>query len=341
MGQQLNTDRLNSSIHPSTGTIIVNQETSSLPRVATGSAGLDHAIQGLPRNEYALLTGAEATGKSIFCLQFLLAGLQAGERGVLITSMSAESHLEMADALDFPLREAVEANNLIILHQETQVPNILNSGEDLEQMTDVLEAEILPWEATRMVIDSALPFINLFHPEFRKPGLLKALRGFGAMGLTTLMTTRMPATSEAMSLKKTLEENSGCSLHFDEQCRTDGETQRRLACRKVKGVPPPYPVFDFTIENGVGLQIGDPNKTRLNSPAEEVKLKQEPKIQRRSLFAAAARAQKSNQSPAAKETAKASKPPQPSEQKAKSSSHPPKSAVSFISPQKKENASEG
>lgn len=331
MGQQLNIGRLNQTTHPSTGPRIVNQETSSLPRVATGSAGLDHAIKGLPKNEYALLTGAEATGKSIFCLQFLLAGLQAGERGVLVTSLPAESNLEMADALEFPLREAVAANNLIILHQETQVPDILKSREDLEQMTDVLEAEILPWEPTRMVIDSALPFINLFHPEFRKSGLLKVLRGFGAMGLTTLITTRMPATSEAMSLKKTLEENSGCSLHFDEQCRTDGETQRRLACRKVKGVPPPYPVFDFAIENGVGLQIGDPSKTRLSSPAEEVKLKQEPKAPRRSLFAAAARAQKSNQPPAAKETAK----PQAPEEKAKSASHPPKSAVSFIPPQKK------
>jgi hypothetical protein len=160
------------------------------------------------------------------------------------------------------------------------------------------------------------------------------------MGLTTLITTRMPATSEAMSLKKTLEENSGCSLHFDEQCRVDGETQRRLVCRKVKGLAPPYPVFDFTIDQEVGLQIGDPNKTRLSSPAEEVKTKQQPKVQKRSLFAAAAVASKAKQSAGKKETDRPQQAAQNerSPQQDKSATHPPKSAISFMSPPQKEKA---
>ena len=320
----------------------MNNETSNLPRVATGSAGMDQGILGIPKDEFALITGAEATGKSIFCLQFLLAGLREGERGVLITPLPAESHLEIGDGLGFPLREAVESSNLIILHQKTQVAGVLKSSEDLELMTNALESEILPWEPTRLVIDSALPFINLFHPDFHKAGLLKVLRSFGAMGLTTVMTTRMPATSEAMSLKKILEENSGCALHFDEQRRIDGETQRRLVCRKVKGLAPPYPVFDFTIDQEVGLQIGDPNKTRLSSPAEQVKTKQQPKKPKRSLFAAAAVTLKANQSAGNKETDRSQqatqneRPPQEN----KRATHPPKSAISFMPSSKKEKTTE-
>ncbi len=319
----------------------MNNETSHLPRVTTGSAGLDQGILGLPKDEFTLITGAEATGKSIFCLQFLMAGLRDGERGVLVTPAPVQSHLELADRIGFPLREAVESNNLIMLHQKTQVHGVLKSREDLEEMTDALESEILPWEPTRLVIDSALPLINLFHPEFRTAGLLKMLRGFGAIGLTTIITTRMPATSEAMSLKKTLEENSGCALHFDEQIRTDGESQRRLVCRKVKGVPPPYPVFDFTIEAEEGLQIGGPNKTRLSAPAEEVKTKQLPKVPRKSLFAAAAltpkRKQVESKQAMAKQAASAvADPSAPNKQK--TATHPPRSAISFMSPPKKEQA---
>lgn len=324
----------------------MNKETSNIPRIATGSAGLDQVIHGLPKEDFALITGAESTGKSIFCLQFLLAGLREGERGVIVTPFPAESHLEIADGLDFPLREAVESNNLIILHQKTQVSGVLKSIEDLKQITDALEEEILPWEPTRLVIDSALPFINLFHPDFRKAGLLKVLRGFGAMGLTTVITTPMPATSEAMSLKKTLEENSGCSLHFDEQRRTDGETQRRLVCRKVKGMAPPYPAFDFTIEDGVGLQIGDPSKTRLSSPAEEVKTKQVPKERKRSLFASAAVVSKVNQSTGKNGTGQSKQNSQPEAQEerpareSRGASHPPKSHISFMSSPKKEKTTE-
>lgn len=315
----------------------MNKQTQEIPCISTGSPGLDEGIGGFPREEYTLVTGAEATGKSILCIQFLLEGLKKGERSVLITPESAEDSLELADSAGLALREYVDSNQLIILQQKTKVPNVLASKEDLEQMLDALEAEILPWEPSRMAIDSALPLIGMFHPDYRRSGLLKTLKGFGNMGLTTILTTRMPATSEAMSVKKYLEDNSGCTIHLDEQRRVDGDTQRRLVCRKAKHLQPPYPVFDFRIEPDLGVVIGKANRTPLNSPAEEVKMKQQPRRSKQSLFAAAAAPRKKPEQPSQESKNEpalaAGKNP---EDGSKSQTHPPRSSFSFKAAPNKE-----
>jgi len=316
----------------------VNNQNQEISCISTGSPGLDNSFRGFPKEEYTLVTGAEATGKTILCLQFLLEGLKKGERTVLVTPDSAEETLELADSIELPLRDFVESNQLIILEQKTKVPHILTSKEDLDQMLDALEAEILPWEPTRMAIDSALPFIGMFHPEYRRSGLIRTLKGFGSMGLTT----RMPATSEAMAVKKSLEENSGCTIHLDEQRRVDGVTQRRLVCRKNKSIPPPYPVFDFSIEPSIGIQIGQANETPLHSPAEEVKMKQQPKRSRQSLFAAAAvpkRKSENTNGNSSNHSTDVSKQSEASgEASSKAQTHPPRHSVSFMSPPKKEKS---
>ena len=313
----------------------MNNETQEIPCISTGSPGLDQGIRGFPKEDFTLVTGAEATGKSILCLQFLLASLKNDERAVLVTPSPVEETLELAEGLKLSIQEYIDSNQLIILQQKTKVSGILRNREDLEQMLDALEAEILPWEPNRMAIDSALPLIGMFHPDYRRSGLLSTLKGFGKMGLTTMLTTRMPATSEAMAVKKALEENSGCTIHMDEQRRVDGDTQRRLVCRKARTVQPPYPVFDFTIEDSLGIQIGDANKTPLSSPAEEVKMKPQQKRSRHSLFAAAAVPKKTTQS---SEEAESPDQPKVPEKTRQPQTHPPKSAVSFMAPKKNEDA---
>ncbi|MGH7846782.1 MAG: RAD55 family ATPase, partial [Candidatus Binatia bacterium] len=52
-------------------------------RVATGLPGLDPLIEGgLLEGKSYLVTGDPGGGKSIFCVQFLLRGLEEGEKAV-------------------------------------------------------------------------------------------------------------------------------------------------------------------------------------------------------------------------------------------------------------------
>ncbi|MBI2991658.1 MAG: hypothetical protein HYY47_05930, partial [Deltaproteobacteria bacterium] len=54
-------------------------------RVSSGIPGLDPLIEGgFPEGKSYLITGESGTGKSIFCIQFILKGLMEGEKAVYV-----------------------------------------------------------------------------------------------------------------------------------------------------------------------------------------------------------------------------------------------------------------
>lgn len=265
--------------------------------IPTGIDAFDQEVGGLPAGTFTLVAGGEGTGKTTLALQFLCQGLENGERVFLITSDTPEKWLLGAEAFQWPLTEAVEAGYLHILYQKSQVPHIITTDAHLDELIDMLEQEILPWEPKRLVIDSAVPFLELLHPAFRKYALNKAMLKLSQMGLTTVLTTRMPASSETMALRKHMEDVSGCSIHLDEQRTPDGESKRRLVCRKHVAIAPPYPVYHFTIEPGRGILTDGASPVPLQSPAEEVKMPRKPA--KSGLFAAAMSKTKATQTDSA------------------------------------------
>lgn len=58
----------------------------AVEKMATGIPGFDLVAQGgLPRNRATLIAGTAGSAKTVFACQFLVAGVQAGERGVFVT----------------------------------------------------------------------------------------------------------------------------------------------------------------------------------------------------------------------------------------------------------------
>src|SRR5690348_471789 len=69
---------------------------STTRRVSTGVTGLDSVLGGgLPPNHLYLVEGTPGTGKTTLALQFLLAGVARGERGIYVTL--SESRLELGE----------------------------------------------------------------------------------------------------------------------------------------------------------------------------------------------------------------------------------------------------
>ena len=55
-------------------------------RIESGIQGLDKLIEGgFIKNSVNLVAGQTGTGKTLFCMQYLLNGLKKGENGVYIT----------------------------------------------------------------------------------------------------------------------------------------------------------------------------------------------------------------------------------------------------------------
>lgn len=78
-------------------------------RTTIGVEEIDALIEGgVPRGAAVLVAGETGTGKSVLCLEFILAGIREGEPGVYVTADEPGRILETASALGWDLRGAVE-----------------------------------------------------------------------------------------------------------------------------------------------------------------------------------------------------------------------------------------
>jgi len=65
------------------------QPLPDIVRISTGIPELDRALEGgIPKGSWVAITGEPGTGKSILCMHFALAGLQAGDPVVYVTTES-------------------------------------------------------------------------------------------------------------------------------------------------------------------------------------------------------------------------------------------------------------
>lgn len=95
-------------------------------RTTVGVEGIDALIEGgVPRGASVLVAGETGTGKSVLCLQFLLAGIREGEPGIYVTASEPGRVFETAASLGWDLRGAVEdgyAQVVQVLPPGTPVP---------------------------------------------------------------------------------------------------------------------------------------------------------------------------------------------------------------------------
>ncbi len=116
-------------------------------RVSTGIPHLDVALQGgIPINSLVLISGGAGTGKSTFCLQYLLDGAKNGEAGLYITTEQNEVELNrQTAAYGISLSEMIEKNAIKvlfvdILKEENAIPTISSAISDFRPKRLVLDS---------------------------------------------------------------------------------------------------------------------------------------------------------------------------------------------------------
>lgn len=95
--------------------------------VSTGDAVLDKALDGgLPENRSHLVTGGPGTGKSTFAINFLQAGLEAGERCLYISTEQTPREIDAAfEAFDFD----IDHGNLAVTSIHAAPGTTIEEGE--------------------------------------------------------------------------------------------------------------------------------------------------------------------------------------------------------------------
>src|SRR5438046_1673662 len=98
------------------------------PMISTGFTSLDGTIGGLAEKKDYLIYGPIGSGKSAFAMNFLHAGLVAGEIGVLVTRRSARMVLDHARTFGWDFEAFLSDSRMILFEY---MPRILQKTAGL------------------------------------------------------------------------------------------------------------------------------------------------------------------------------------------------------------------
>jgi circadian clock protein KaiC len=210
-----------------------NRAPQTRERLSTGVPGMDDMIGGgVIAGDAVMLTGPAGSGKSTVATQFMVAGLKAGETGVIaVFEEYPEEYIARANARNPEVGKMIEEGKLVVIYLR---PLDLSVDEALFAILEGVER----LGAKRVLIDSLSGFEVALAPTFRddfRESLYRLVGTLTATGVTVFMTAEV---SEAFSEARFTTEK--VSFITDEiivqrYVEIEGELRRVMAIIKMRG----------------------------------------------------------------------------------------------------------
>ena len=231
-------------------------------RVSSGIDGLDELIEGgFPQGRSILVTGEPGTGKTICSLQFLVAGLARGEKGIYVAADEEPSDiLEQGASLGWDLEKSIATKELAILNASTHISALSAPGRekhiDVPRAVTDLAVHVTHLEAKRLVLDPAGPFVLMRDTATRIQDqtrlLIKLLRK--NLPTTNLLTSyAVPRTGE-MTLHG-VEEYLTAGVVGLELAWKNSHLARSLLIEKMRCTDVKPAQHEFDIVKGAGIVL--------------------------------------------------------------------------------------
>jgi circadian clock protein KaiC len=202
-------------------------------RQSTGIPGLDEMTRGgVVSGDAVMLTGPAGSGKSTVATQFMVAGLRAGEAGVIaVFEEYPEEYLARADARDPEIGRMIRAGKLELIYLR---PLDLSVDEALHEILTAVDRV----KAKRVVIDSLSGFEVALAPTFRedfRESLYRLVGTLTATGVTVFMTAEV--VEGFSDVRFTAEKVSFITdeIIIQRYIELKGELQRVMAVIKMRG----------------------------------------------------------------------------------------------------------
>lgn len=160
-----------------------------MDRLSTGIFGLDELMYGgFVKNTVNAIIGTTGCGKTLFCIQFLMEGLENGEEGVYISSdLDKKEFIRITESMKWNLKEYIDSNQLEVIQFQIK-------GSFLE--SDL--SEYIKSENARIAIDAFSPLVASADYQSRSEVgfFFKTIREIG----TALITLEEPFIGEPTPL---------------------------------------------------------------------------------------------------------------------------------------------
>ena len=199
------------------------------------------------RGRTYVLSGAPGTGKSIAGLQFLMAGVKAGERSAILTLDDPEDVLGQGEYLGFDLAREVAAEKLYILRFQLDFARRFARATSPDEAFAELRSLLGPEPLGRFVIDSVVPFIDAAGPS--QNAAISMLQLLDELGATSIVTYPGDLAGVYDRRLDPLVQRAAAMFHLS----ADLQRQRHIEIRKVRYRVPSNAPIPYRIEPGAGI----------------------------------------------------------------------------------------
>jgi circadian clock protein KaiC len=171
-----------------------HQETApAVEKLQTGITTFDVIAKGgLPRTRTTLLSGTAGSGKTVFAMQFLAAGIQRGESGVFVTFEESAADIRknmLSFGWDLERWEAEKKLAFVDASPDPDIEMIESGSFDLAALLARVEHAVKKVGATRVSVDSLGAVFSQFSDQsIVRRELFRIASALKRMGVTAVLT---------------------------------------------------------------------------------------------------------------------------------------------------------
>jgi circadian clock protein KaiC len=251
-------------------------EMGGVRKLATGIESFDMIAEGgLPENRTTLVSGTAGSGKTVFAVQFLAAGIAAGETGVFVTFEESPADIRKnMRSFGWDL-EGWEREGRLAMVDASPEPDeeVVQSGDfDLGALLARVSHAIRKVGATRVSVDSLGAIFSQFSDQsVVRRELFRIASALKKTGVTAVLTAERTEDYGAIA-RFGVEEFIADNVMVLRNVLDDEKRRRTVEILKFRGTDHQKGEYPFTIVRGTGMVVIPLSAMQLRQRSSDVRI---------------------------------------------------------------------